>query len=234
MAVSHIYLVLSSKLTDRLCDEGSAFWIGRLAIRALLFHVDRGTRSSIYATPPEPLLPLHKDLLNYFGVTDPMELIGICSLIGPSADQNLSIGEATAKRNAYMAGVARTVLRWAFPDDASPPTPPASERSEDMDSSAILVEDDISKSRKEALKLVKKAIRPMVEMTIDLLGDGSVVKPATTVLALGGGLWQSRGYRGMLQEGLKKEGVEFAEVMLVDDAAGVGAKGLASVEFESV
>lgn len=151
-----------------------------------------------------------------------MELIGIVSLIGPSAE-DMSIGEGTAKRNAYMAGAARTVLRWAFPVDASPPSPPASERSDEMDSSDA--------SQMEAMKLVRKAIQPMVEMTIDLLGDGSVVRPETTVLALGGGLWQSKGYRGLFQEGLKKEGVEFAKVLLVDDAAGVGAQGLASVEF---
>lgn len=105
-----------------------------------------------------------------------MDLIGICSLTGPS-NSDLSIGDATAKRNAYMAGVARTVLRWAFPDDASPPSPPASLRSEDMDTSTGSLELGVTRSREEALKLIKKAIQPMVEMTIDLLGDGSVVKP---------------------------------------------------------
>jgi hypothetical protein len=161
-----------------------------------------------------------------------MDLIGICSLTGPS-NSDLSIGEATAKRNAYMAGVARTVLRWAFPDDSSLPSPPASLRSVDMDSNTPSLDAGVTRSREEAFKIVKKAIQPMVDMTIDLLGDGSVVKPETTVLALGGGLWQSKGYRGLLQDGLKKEGVKFAKVLLVDDAAGVGAIGLASVEFET-
>lgn len=215
----------------RLCDEGSAFWIGRLAIRSLLSNFDRSTRSTLYSSPASSLLPFHLDLLSYFGVKDPMELIGICSLIGPAAEE-LSIGEATAKRNAYMAGAARTVLRWAFPDDASPPSPPASERSVDMDPLPEK-EDEISQSRQEALRIVHKAITPMVELTIDLIGDGTVVKPQSTVLALGGGLWQSKGYRYLMKDGLKKEGVEFARVLLVDDAAGVGAEGLASVEFDA-
>jgi hypothetical protein len=91
--------------------------------------------------------------------------------------------------------------------------------------------DDVTRSKEVALALVKRAIRPMVELTMDLLGDGTVAQPETTVLALGGGLWQSRGYRSLLQDGLKREGVEFGRILLVEDAAGAGAHGLASVEF---
>jgi hypothetical protein len=41
----------------------------------------------------------------------------------------------------------------------------------------------------------------------------------------------SKGYRGLLLEGLKAHGVEWQDVEVVDDAAGVGAQGLAAVEF---
>lgn len=42
----------------------------------------------------------------------------------------------------------------------------------------------------------------------------------------------SPGYRGLLLYGLKEYGVVLKEVVLVGDAAGVGARGLAGVEFD--
>lgn len=42
----------------------------------------------------------------------------------------------------------------------------------------------------------------------------------------------SEGYREMLLDGLKKEGVNFGRVIVVGDAAGEGAQALGRVEFE--
>ena len=156
-----------------------------------------------------------------------MDLINIVSLTGPFVE-GLSIGEATAKRNAFMAGAARVVFKWAFPDDGNtlPPSPPATESSNDE-------EDPMAASHSEALGLATKAVKALIELTLELLGDRSVVKPESTALALGGGLWMSKGYRTLLQDGLKKEGVVFRQMLLVSDAAGAGAVGLASVEFGS-
>ncbi|CAD6583383.1 MAG: hypothetical protein TREMPRED_003535 [Tremellales sp. Tagirdzhanova-0007] len=206
-----------------LCDEGSAFWLGRLAIRSLLYHADRLSSSPIHSPEPPRLLPLHRDLLAYFATSDPMDLIELVSLTGPFVD-GLSIGEAVAKRNAAVAGAARVVLTWAFPDDAEPPTPPDSpDKESGLDLAGL--------SRDTALRLAKASVAPLIELTMSLLGDQSVVTPEKTVLALGGGLMMSKGYRGLLEAGLRSEGVSFGEEVVVGDAAGVGARGLARVEF---
>ncbi|RXK39234.1 hypothetical protein M231_03454 [Tremella mesenterica] len=202
-----------------LCDEGSAFWLGRLAIRLLLSYADRVSSCAIYASPPPPHLPLYDELLRYFGVQDPMLLIELTSLTSWEG----STGEAVARRNAMVAGSARIVLSWAF-DRSSPPSPHALADPRSPD-------DPMEASRREARALAKKSIGPMIELTLDLLGDGSTVTPEDTALVLGGGLWQSRGYRDLLLEGLRKQGVVFSQVRVVQDAAGEGAKGLARVEF---
>ncbi len=217
--------LIPSALASRLCDEGSAFWLGRLAIRSLLHHSDRLSSSPIHSKSPPPLLPLHRDLLTYFGTSDPMDIIELVSLTG-SFVEGLSIGEAVAKRNAAVAGAARVVFSWAFPEDRQevPPTPPDSPHDSIGFNLAAL-------SRKEALTLSEKSIIPLIELTMSLLGDQSVVRPERTTLAMGGGLMMSKGYRRLLEEGLRGEGVRFAEERVVADAAGVGARGLAGVEF---
>ena len=165
-----------------------------------------------------------------------MDLIELVSLTGPFVD-GLSIGEAVAKRNAAVAGAARVVFSWAFPEEHSnpvggevvvgggvPPTPPDS-----PDDDAGL--DLVAKSRMDARRLADMSIVPLIELTMSLLGDGSMVKADRTALALGGGLMMSRGYRGLLERGLEKRGLRFGEQVVVSDAAGAGARGLARVEF---
>jgi hypothetical protein len=217
-----------SKLTNRLCDEGSAFWLGRLAIRSLLFYADRLASTSIHSSSTPGRLPLHDDLLTYFGCDSPMGLIDVTSLSGPYVE-DLSVGEAVAKRNALMAGAAKVVFKYAFPDDniISPPSPPMS-----LDSDSASGLDPYQESRKEALRLATKSVEPMVELTTELLGDRTVVDPRHSALSLGGGLWNSMGYRKLFLDKLRKDGIDFKEVLVVGDPGGEGAKGLARVEFD--
>ena len=218
------------QLTCSLCDEGSAYWIGRLAVRMLLAHADRIASTDIYSTPCPTLLPFHKDLLRYFEVGEPMELIELIQHTGRWMDGTSDPGEITSRRNAKLAGAARIVLRWAFPEDhlQQPPSPPASDTSISTPGSDT---DDLgSLSQHEALALARRAVVPLIDLTVSLLGDRTVVKPERSVLCLGGGLMMSKGYRGFLLEGLRKEGVEWGSVQVVHDAAGVGASGLAAVQ----
>lgn len=217
-----------TSLTLRLCDEGSAFWIGRLAIRSILFYADRLASTSIHSSSTPSRLPLHDDLLTYFGCDGPMGLIDVTSLSGPYVE-DLSVGEAVAKRNALMAGAAKVVFKYAFPDDniISPPSPPMS-----LDSDSASGFDPYQESRREALRLATKSVEPMVELTTELLGDRTVVDPRHSALSLGGGLWNSMGYRKLFLDKLRKDGIEFKEVLVVGDPGGEGAKGLARVEFD--
>ena len=202
-------------------------------MRLLLAHADRHASTSIHSSVPPPILPFHRDLLSYFDVEDPMDLIELVSLTGRwVGDGPVDPGEVSARRNAMLAGAARVVLRWAFPDDghASPPSPPASSTSSHT-SPSMDIEDPIAASHAEALQLARQSITPLLDLTMMLLGDRSIVRPHETALALGGGLMMSKGYRGLLLEGLKKQGIEMGTVQIVSDAAGVGAMGLAGVEF---
>ncbi|GMK58402.1 hypothetical protein CspeluHIS016_0504340 [Cutaneotrichosporon spelunceum] len=207
-----------------LCDEGSAFWIGRLAIRELLTQWDREQSCAIYAGgagPTPPRLPLHTDLLAYFGVDEPTDLIGIVALMTDFV-HGLSVGEASSKRNAYLAGAARVVFKWAFPEDSD------SEREEGALDSELA-----TRSHERALAIAHEAVKPMVRLMLECLGDRSVVHPDSTAVTLGGGLMNAPGYRALLLDGLADAGVVFRDVLLVEDAAGEGAKALAGVAFGS-
>jgi hypothetical protein len=197
----------------------------------LLAHADRIASADIHSTPCPTLLPFHKDLLRYFEVNEPMELIELIQHTGRWMDGTSDPGQIASRRNAVLAGAARIVLRWAFPEDhiQQPPSPPASDTSVSTPNSDA---DDLDGlSRHEALALAKRAVVPLIDLTLSLLGDQTVVKPERSVLCLGGGLMMSKGYRGFLLEGLRKEGVEWGSVQVVHDAAGVGASGLAAVQY---
>lgn len=161
-----------------------------------------------------------------------MGLIDVTSLSGPYV-ADLSVGEAVAKRNALMAGAAKIVFKYAFPEDftstnGAPPSPPASLHSRSSSSDI----DPMQESRREALKLARKSVEPMVELTTELLGNRTVVDPAHSALSLGGGLWNSNGYRKLFLDSLRKDGIDFKQVLVVGDPGGEGAKGLARVEFD--
>ncbi|KAK4689141.1 hypothetical protein P7C73_g970, partial [Tremellales sp. Uapishka_1] len=170
-----------------------------------------------HITPPPPVPALHSDLLLHFDITDSIDLLEVVSLTGPLVD-GLSTGEATAKRNAHMAGAARVVLHWAFPEPDSPQA----------------LSSDLKISQMEALRLVDLSIQALVELTLSLLGDRSIVDPSESALALGGGLMMCAGYREKLLESLKSSGVMFGAVLTVTDAAGAGAIGLAKLGFRKV
>lgn len=165
------------------------------------------------------------------------------------AEPTESVGEETSRRNALLAGAARVVFKHAFPGDVSPRsgslTPPGiTDAGADMDddhentSSRRQPEeskhDDIlnQASHLEALSIARQAAAPLISLTLSLLGDRTIVKPERSALTLGGGLMMSEGYREMLLDGLKKEGMRFGRVMVVGDAAGEGAQALGRVEFE--
>lgn len=171
-----------------------------------------------------------------------MDIINVVSL-NDNTFSGVSIGTATARRNALMAGAARIVFNHAFPAartsvsssrpsvNGKPPSPPLSETESSSSAESAQKEVTDTGSQAEGLRIARSAIRSLIDLTLSLLGDKTVVHPETTALALGGGLWQCAGYRELLLAGLEKEDVRFRETMVVSDAAGVGAKGLAQVEF---
>ncbi|WVN89107.1 uncharacterized protein L203_104323 [Cryptococcus depauperatus CBS 7841] len=169
---------------------------------------------------------------------DPLDLISIASLTSSGMVEE-DEGEATSRRNALIAGAARIVFKWAFPEDemlrggsSGMPTPPGSEGGDSDRESMVGQEEEMeTASHLAALHLAKQAIKPLVELVLSLLGDQTVVKPHRSVLALGGGLMMSEGYRRLLLDGLAKQGILFGRTVVVRDAAGEGARGLGRVEW---
>ncbi|WWC86429.1 uncharacterized protein L201_001306 [Kwoniella dendrophila CBS 6074] len=129
-------------------DEGSAFSLGRMAIRSVLAIADRQNSSSVYSSSTPRFSPLHNDILRHFGTTDPTDLITIATLTNTMFD-GMHPNEATAKRNAMIAGSARIILKWAFPEDqlvaptSGLPTPPGSLNGESKTENEIGEHDDI-------------------------------------------------------------------------------------------
>ena len=183
----------------------------------MLKSADRIASARIYSEAPSPLLPLHLDLLEYFGVADPMDLLNVASLTGTFVE-NLSVGEATSKRNAFMAGAARILLSYAFPEDGA-------------HSIRCYGTTATGASHQEALGIVTSSINSLLDMTLDLLGDGTVVDPRHSALVLGGGLWQSERFRALFEEGLRERSLSFRASMVVSDAAAAGVRALANLVF---
>lgn len=198
-------------------DEGSAYWIGRLAMRYLLTQQDRENSPLIYSKEAPVRGPLYRDLMEYFGIKVPAELIRIVALMEPDFVEGLSIGEASAKRNAYMAGAARVVFKWAFPEEGG----------------VTITTQEEKEAHEAAVSIARNAVRPVAELVTLGLGDRTIVRPDRTALDLGGGLMNSKGYVQLLLDALAQNGVVFRNVLVVDDAAGEGAKALAAVIFGS-
>jgi hypothetical protein len=193
----------------RLGDEGSAFGIGRTAIRSLLDADDErcslGTRSPQHnhptraaATPTNTILPFHQDLLDCFGVSCAADIIP--KTYSPHAT---GFEASESARKLWIAQAARTVFDHAFSPVASP-------------------------SRTEARKVAEEATEPLVEMIERLVADKSVIVPPRSALLLGGGLWQLEGFRSLVLDKLKSRSLEFATVEIISDPAEAGALALAA------
>jgi N-acetylglucosamine kinase-like BadF-type ATPase len=210
---------LMTRLNVRLCDEGSAYWLGRLGLRSVLLQADRCSSNQVYSAPAQTLLALHQDLLNFFGASAPADLVGITSISGPYT-MGLSAERAITKRNALIAGSARILIDWAFDEDHVTKTP---------DRYSEYPVEILRRSQQEALRLVRHSASCVARMIGELLGDGGVIIPQETVLCLGGGLMKSAGYSQQVFEQLGLPRESFHKVIEVEDAALEGAQLLARI-----
>ncbi|KAI5475094.1 glucokinase regulator family protein [Pseudohyphozyma bogoriensis] len=188
-------------------DEGSAYAIGRLAIRAIL-HDDDARQTSLLSsslspspTTPPKLLPIYTSILHHLGVTCCSALVDK-TYSDHSSPDSPSFKNAEATRKVWVAELARVVFDYAFG------------------------ERDVA-SREVALGIAREASTELVEMASRLVGDRALIEPKRSALALGGGLWKVKGYRDILVERLRDEkGIKFAEVVLEGDAAEAGVLAL--------
>ncbi|ORY85980.1 hypothetical protein BCR35DRAFT_330682 [Leucosporidium creatinivorum] len=189
-------------------DEGSAYSIGRLAIRFVLEDDDR-RKSLAYsrsALPPTNPLPLVHALLACFGVADAAELVHK-TYSDHSTAAARSFTAAEANRKVWIAEAARVVFAHAFGDGVD------------------------EASRIAALAIVADGVQPLVKLAAGLVGDRTVINPSRSSLSLGGGLWKVPGYCELLKRGLKELGIVFADVVVVGDAPEEGARALVAQEL---
>lgn len=193
-------------------DEGSAFCVGKLAMRRLMLAADAAQSQSLRissASPTTtPILPIFTSLLERLDVSDPSEMIDkIYSDHSISSPSTFSAAET--QRKLWIADCSRVVFRYAFEDDSVDET-----------------------SQKIALSILEEAIEPLVDATLRLL-DGDLDSTKSS-LSLGGGLWNSDGYRDMLLKKLRDKRVEFSHVAVVKSAAEEGAKALLALDKNQI
>lgn len=185
-------------------DEGGGFSVGREAIRQILIESDIASVEGAHNAPLARNSTLTKAILELYGITDVFELLTVIHLPDPSSsvvalDPKIPL-YAQIVREKRLSQLAPLVFKAAF---------------EDKDPIAITV--------------LKTCSRILVDQICILLRPDAPkgVKASNGVLCFGGSLVGIEVYRNMILDQLKERGHVFKHVEFVDDAAAVGAKGLA-------
>lgn len=183
-------------------DEGGGFSIGKEAVRQILRANDV---ASVRGTPP-PTSKLRTTILERFGVSDVMELLIAVHFSDPEPGIALQPGApsyASQRREHRLSSLSPLVFSAAF---------------EHSDPLALNV------LRTMAAKLAEQIALLLV---LDEDGSPRAVKASDSVVSFGGSLVGIKEYRQLVLEELERLGHAFKYVDYVDDAAAVGAVGLA-------
>jgi len=184
-------------------DEGGGFHVGREAIRQILMEHDK---ASIGGTSPVKST-LKARVLERFGVTDVLEILTAVHLPDPSPTVSLGADAPPyllIPREKRLSSLCPLVFASAF-EDADP----------------------------LALNVLHTCAAILASQIAVLLGEGSgeaprAVKAQESVISFGGSLVEIEAYRKMVLDDLAQRGHVFKYVEFVDDAAAVGAAGLAA------
>lgn len=181
-------------------DEGGGFNVGREAVRQVLMAHDI---ASVTGIPPESILTTR--LLEHFQTDDVLELLTLIHLPDPTTPipgphSVNTPPHLTQAREKRLSSLAPLVFASAF-DDGDP----------------------------LALKVVSICAGILASEIAILLGEGKrAVKAQDSVVSFGGSLVGVEKYRQLILDDLAKDGHVFRYVTFVDDAAAVGAIGLAT------
>ncbi|KAG6902363.1 hypothetical protein C0995_000925 [Termitomyces sp. Mi166 len=179
-------------------DEGGGFNVGREAVRQILLDFDRASVSGRPPAAAESVLT--KRVLETFGVTHVPEILPLVYLSHGTTEY------LKLPREKRLSSLSPLVFEAAFDhNDAF------------------------------ALRILKMCAGSLAEQVAVLLGDGAeaedaprTVKAEESVISFGGSLVGIDKYRALVLEDLKSRGHVFRYVEFVDDAAAVGAVGLAA------
>lgn len=188
-------------------DEGGGFHVGREAIRQILTQADIASVEGPAPPPtlPEGAKPLVARVLEHFGVSDVYELLTVVHLPDPTpstaALNDTKLPEyATFPREKRLSSLAPLVFSSAF-EDGDP----------------------------LALNILQTTSGMLVDQICILLRPGTPrgVKASEGVVCFGGSLVGVVKYRQLILDELAKRGHVFKHSVMVEDAAAVGAQGLA-------
>ncbi|GJN93769.1 hypothetical protein Rhopal_006827-T1 [Rhodotorula paludigena] len=178
-------------------DGGSGYDVARIALSRYLADNDARTTASL-AQPTAAAAPL-----------PPLYTALLASLgVGNATELIEQVYDSStleSERKVRLARSAQVVLDYAFPANTA----------------------DVSTLDQElALSILREAVTPLVQTVMRLLDAGEQLKPDSTLLALGGGMWRSSGYVDLLLRGLAERGLDVPKVRVVDQAAEDGVKAL--------
>ncbi|KII86724.1 hypothetical protein PLICRDRAFT_43374 [Plicaturopsis crispa FD-325 SS-3] len=187
-------------------DEGGGFHVGRETIRQILLQTDRASLGG--TTPPTVLANGRKTLtdkvLERFDVRHPMELLTAVHVPDPAPNAAPSTSIAAhllMAREKRLSSLAPLVFASAF-DDGDP--------------LAFIV-----------LRAAASALADQIVLMLDKTAGPNAIDASETVICFGGSLVGIPKYREIVLDDLRGRGHVFKHVEFVDDAAAVGAVGLA-------
>jgi N-acetylglucosamine kinase-like BadF-type ATPase len=190
-------------------DEGSGFNVGREAVRQFLVDADKAALGG----PPAPHSVLKQRITEWFGVDQPLDILPMVHLPDPSP--SVVQPPDTPKyllvpRDKRLSQLSPLVFESAFGDG---------------DPFALNV-----------LKICAQSLASSIQILLCPPHASSEHPPkcvlaSETVICFGGSLVGIEKYRSMILDALKDEGMGghvFKYIEYVDDAAKIGAEGLAA------
>ena len=180
-------------------DEGGGFDVGREALRQIFMEEDKASVTGIRPAYSE----LRVRILERFGVTNVMEILTGVYLPDPISNA-ASFEDQTALH--------------AFPREKRISSLPP-----------LVFEAAFKHNDPLAMNILKTSVRHISSQISILLGKGSrSVRASESVISFGGSLVGIEAYRNLILQDLSQQGHVFRYIDFIDNAATVGAIGLAA------
>ncbi|KAG6884237.1 hypothetical protein C0993_000181 [Termitomyces sp. T159_Od127] len=195
-------------------DEGGGFSVGREALRQMLLDFDAASVTG--RAPPESALT--RRVLERFGVAHVPQILPLVHL--PDGPGGISADGGGDGGDGAGAGEAPDVFWQAREKRLSSLSP-------------LVFEAAFDHGDAFALRVLKVCAGSLAQQVAVLLGGGNedaprAVRAADSVISFGGSLVGVEKYRALVLDDLKRRGHVFRYVEFIDDAAAVGAMGLAA------
>lgn len=180
-------------------DEGSAYFVGRQAVKTVLQASDRGELEAGTSTHPSSIIArsiLLRAILEHFQVQTATDLLGAVYRLDKLA------GQTEHDRKIRLAEVSRIVMRCAYPSDSD------------------------QLGDQFAIQIMEETAGELSKLLAELCTLHQL-QPQRTVLCLGGGMWAYEAFKELvLKITQERWGAQWAWVERVEDPDQMGAISL--------